>query len=95
MTRVALIHLLLFLLPILLLIGWHWVMWRVRPAAIAPMVWGWTVLAGSALVLLSLFFWQAGGQVAAPGERYQPPQWRDGEVVPGQFAPPSAEPPNS
>lgn len=93
MTRAAVIHLLLFLLPIVLLIGWHWLMWRIRPNAIAPMAWGWAVLAGSCLVLLTLFVWQGGTQVAAPDERYQPPQWRDGELTPGQFAPPESPAP--
>ena len=92
MTRLALLHLLLFLLPIVLLIGWHWVMWRVRPSKIAPMAWGWSVLAGSGLVLLALFSWQGGARMASPDEIYQPPQWRDGELTPGQFAPRATAP---
>ena len=92
MTRVALIHLLLFVLPIVLLIGWHWAMWRVRPASIAPRAWGLAVLAGSGLVLVALFSWQGGARLASPNEIYQPPQWRDGELVPGQFAPRADEP---
>jgi hypothetical protein len=95
MIRIVIENLLLFLLPTLAYVGWILIArpetvqrdenGRVRPFRIlddAPFLW----LVGSGalvLVLVLVAFGQTSGGL--PGQKYQPPVFKDGHIEPGHI----------
>jgi hypothetical protein len=87
MIRRLLLDVVLFLLPFFL----YGIYWRAIGFAVSrrkARAYPWTLLtaAGLVLVILSFVWWGLSGGEPASGV-YIPPHVKDGEVVPGQFAP--------
>jgi len=96
MIRSILLHGLVFLAPISIYIGWAlWVRRRSAQEFVetghdwndAP--WTWLLIAGSVLMVASLFAVAFVGR-SDPQAEYVPPHYEDGQIVPSHVRPPDA-----
>ncbi len=92
MTRVLLVYVLPFLLPLALYIGWVWLSRRKNtedgPWQLAEGPWLWFVAAGIALMAGGMVYLGLSGG-SEPGGTYQPPRYEDGAIIPGRVIPES------
>lgn len=84
MLRVLIFYVLPLLLPALLYLLWVILtQGRPQPEWLRQAPWGWLGLTGVVLLVVSMTVWAlVGGE--PPGGKYQPPQLKDGEIVPGR-----------
>ncbi|MGC6511211.1 MAG: DUF6111 family protein [Parvibaculales bacterium] len=86
MIRILLWSLLVFSLPFLVALFWLAVVKRTKPSEADLKIWAVAGSAGLVLLLASLFWWR--GTLGVSTEYiYVPAEMRDGELVPGYFAP--------
>jgi len=86
MIRILLWSLLVFSMPFVVALFWLAVVKRTKPSDADLKVWAAAGTTGLVLLLASLFWWR--GQLGVSTEyQYVPAEMRDGELVPGYFAP--------
>jgi hypothetical protein len=84
----VLIRLVILLLPIIVFLGWRYLVHRRAVARGAPGLnltegpWAWLLAGGLVLVILS-FFVLAFTTGEEPGGVYVPPRYEDGKIIPG------------
>jgi hypothetical protein len=87
MLRVVVINLFFFLLPFMLY--YIWAKLAKKEQGDTPFLW--LLAAGIVLMIVAIsFFIQL--ETGSPGDRYIPPHYVDGELVPGQILPPEDNP---
>ena len=84
MIRILIVNLLLFLAPFIA--GWVWNKWVQKRYPDLPVQRRWALSAaiGAMLVIAGLLIWRFANENSPQGS-YVPPQFKDGEVVPGRF----------
>ncbi len=93
MTRILIQLLVPLFLPLILYLVWRAVSRRFQPGG-APMTvssvaegpWGWLIISGLALTILTLFATALLGEKIPQGE-FVPPRYIDGKIEPAQRAP--------
>ncbi|MGC6472577.1 MAG: DUF6111 family protein [Parvibaculales bacterium] len=86
MIRILLWSLLVFSMPFLVALFWLAVVKRTKPSEADLKVWAAAGTAGLVLLLASLF-WLRSTLGVSTEYQYVPAEIRDGELVPGYFAP--------
>lgn len=84
MIRVILVNLLLFLSPFIAGYVWNKYIRKRHPDLPVQRRWAMSAAIGALLVIAGLLVWRMAYENSPQGS-YVPPQFKDGEVVPGRF----------
>lgn len=88
MIRIILLNLLLLLLPTVLYVGYTHLTSPGTPKGLGRILEGaplpWLLLTGSVLAVGTMLFFGTPPD-GRPGDRYHPPVFRDGKIVPGRL----------